>query len=224
MIEDEAPMSGFGHNSQAKPVDILMELNDALEVFTQRRDYIAERANAKKVDDRVSVGEAADIIKVGGEVWDMVLQARLNLTTPLREQIHKAIGMSEDFWAPTRTALDALAARVEAFRQTERDLIARQKQEQEDAFAAMRAGSSAPAAKPADLLPAKALPIRADLGARVVDATHFEYEITDLSEVPITVLDCPAVRAAILARVRQMEWHEGIGGISRTAKTQTRIL
>lgn len=232
MIPDETPPAG--HNQPPSPVEALVEAQqEALQPFEQRRDEIVASARRVKVTDRLTAGDAGDVIRIANDVFKRIDQDRLERTNPYRQAADAAKGCVDTFWQPVTDALDDLRARLEEWSRAEDERIAAQKREQDEAIAAMRqqrlpthpmphvAGQPTTAPK---MLPAKPRKIRGDLGSVVSTSEQFDYRVIDVKKVPDWILNSQTVHEAIIRVVKSAARHLGdIDGIERTASTSVSV-
>lgn len=238
MIPDEVPQgpAASGHNQRDLVADLRAEQTDALARFIERRDYLVERCNTKKVTDRISAGEAGDIIANADKVWKMIDQDRRERTDPHRQAADAAKAVADGFWEPVVEAEQALRARLKEWNDAEDDRIAAQRRQQEEAMREMRqasqrepapqseGGPSAPAPSAPALLPAKPRKVRGDLGSIVSSVERASYTVTDVRAVPDFILNSQTVKDAIVTVVRSMARHLGdIPGVEKTFSSDIQV-
>jgi hypothetical protein len=249
MIEDEAPLPApRDHNRPPSLVETIVEDQaEALLTFAQRRDELVTAAKAKEVFDRISAGDATDIIRIASEVYKRIDQERRDRTDPLRRAADAAKGKVDEFWQPVVDAMDALRVRLKQWTDAEDALIEQQKAEQEAAMNRMREAAmsttrqpspaspagqplTAPAGRPipADpapiFKPAARRRIRGDLGATLATVERAQYRVVDIKQVPDWILSTPTVHDAIISVVKSLAKHTGdIPGIERTVITDNQI-
>lgn len=239
MIPDEQPaLPPRDHNQRVSPVETLSaEQRDALITFEKRRDELVTAAGAKMVFDRISAGDAGDIIRISGEVKKRIDADRMERTTPYRDAADAAKGVVDEFWHPVDDALDALRSRLKEWTDAEDARIEAQKAEQEAAMERMRqqrlpmhtiphvAGQpTTTTSPPPPFKPAARRKIRGDLGSTVSTVEKVVYRVSDVKAVPDWIMATPTVHEAIIAVVRSMAKHSGdIAGIERTAVSDNQI-
>lgn len=237
MLPDETPsLPPRDHNQPPSPVEFLSaEQTEALQPFTQRRDELIQAAQRKQVFDRISAGDAADIIRIASEVYKRIDQDRRDRTDPYRRAADAAKGIVDEFWQPVIDALDELRQRVEAWTKAEDDRIAAQKAEQEAEMKRMReaaAEKEAPysAAKAqlesglSPFQPARRRKIRGDLGATLSTVEKTDFRVIDVRAVPDWIMASPTVHAAIIAVAKSMAKHTAeIPGLERLTITDNQI-
>jgi hypothetical protein len=246
MIPDEqSDLAPAGHNRPPSPVETLSaEQREALQTYTQRRDELVESAGKKKVFDRISAGDAGDIIRIANEVKKRIDADRTDRTKPYRDAADAAKGVVDEFWQPVDEVLDALRQRLKDWTDAEDDRIAQQQAEQDAAMLAMReqtlaalksvkdqtgvtegaAGEPQRRSAPPPFLPAARRKIRGDLGATVSTVERAQYRVSDIKLVPDWIMATPTVHDAIIAVVKSMAKHAGeIPGIERTTFSENKI-
>lgn len=232
MIPDETPaLAPRDHNKPPSPVEALSsEQTEALHIFTARRDEIVAAAQRKTVFDRISAGDAADIIRIASEVYKRIDQDRRDRTDPYRRAADAAKGIVDEFWQPVLDALDELRDRITAWTTQEDERIAAQKAEQEEEMRRMREAqaAAAPAAVPPPAAPtfqpARARKIRGDLGATLSTVEKTDFRVVDVSKVPDWIMASPTVHAAIIAVAKSMAKHTAeIPGLERLTITDNQI-
>jgi hypothetical protein len=239
MIADETPLAGAGHNNPPYVRDVVATLaaeqKEALERYETRRDQIIASARAKTVFDRISAGDAADIIRIAGDVFKKIDEDRRGRTDPYRRAADGAKAVADEFWQPVVDELIMLRDRLKAWTDAEDARILAQKREQEEAMKALRA-KAAPAPEPASersvqenharpaTLPARRRKIVGDLGSTLSTVERTNYRVADIKLVPDWILATPTVHDAIIQVVRSMAKHAGeIPGIERTTFTENQI-
>lgn len=240
VIPDEAPLAPRDHN---QPPDLVRALGEAqveaLEPFIRRRNELVGAANAKTVFDRISAGDAADIIRIAGEVFKRIDEDRMERTTPYRKAADLAKGIADGFWIPVDEAVTALRGRLKAWTDAEDDRIAAQQREQNEAMAQMRRaaepigpgdsgggeGACSPNPPPRSApQPAFRRKIRGDLGATVSTVERAEFRVADVRLVPDWIMASPTVHAAIIQVVKSMARHIGeIPGIETSTSSDNQI-
>lgn len=222
--------AGIGHNQPPSPIDVLVaEQREALTPdLKDRLEYIVERADKKEVNDRVSAGDAGDIIKVAHDFMDVIEKARIERTRPYRDAADRAKAIADEFVEPLRAAVDRLRARLKAWDREEDKRIAAQAAEQEAFFSKPNptpdVQSVTPSSSPPSLRPAKRRKIVGDLGARVTRAEVKTYRVVDVRKVPDMILNSPTVHEAIIQVVKSMAKHlPSIDGIEITTDLDTRV-
>ncbi len=221
--DEEQPAAGIGHNLPPSPIEQLKaEQAPVLAKYEKRRDEIIESATKKLVTDRISAGQAGDILKIGRQVFDRVDAERKDVAEPFRTAITAAAGAFDEFWTPARDALTELKRRLDAWGDAEDKRIEDQRLEQKRAEDAMRASAarlaapdgvpsyaSAPAPAPASG-PAKRSKIRGDLGATVTRVDDKVYRVVDVRAVPDWILNTSTVHDAIIAVAKSHRKHNPI--------------
>jgi len=249
MIPDErpSPPAPAGHNLAPSPVDAVIAAQREAQTpaKSERIAYIVGKANAKAIVDRLTAGEAGDIIKVAREVEQALERDRIDLTKPYREAADAGKAECDRFLEPLRVAADTLAGRLEQWSAEEDKRIAEQAAEQDAFFAAQgpakeidpndtsiqwetRQGRSeqrnGPDATAPPLKPARRSKIVGDLGARVTQAEIKHHRVTDIRAVPDFIMNSPTVHAAVIQVVRSMAKHlPTIPGIETTVGTGVRV-
>lgn len=218
MIPDEKPQIGIGHNFPPSPIDALKaDIAVGLVKYEKRAGEIVESATKKLVTDRISAGQAGDILKIGRQVFDRVDADRKEIAAPYRSALEAASAQFDEFWQPARAALNALRERLDAWTDAEDARIEAQRLEQLKAEREMRervqpaltteyppCQSLAAASNP---LPAKRTKIRGDLGATVTRAEDRVYRVVDVRAVPDWILNTSTVHDAIIAVVKSTAKH-----------------
>lgn len=253
MIPDEVPEAAgsvFGHNSgsmlvSARNEQAAMLLDTPMEggkTFDQRRSEFIRSAQAQTVRDRQSAADAADTIKMAGEVWALIDAERRKLSDPYRETHLALSAMASEFWAPVLNAMEGLRRQIDAWTAQEDQRIAAQRAEQEAILARM----SSPAASPEPagdvppggrphidysapaprtevpvMKPARRAKIHGDLGATISQRDIVGYEIEDISLIPDHIMQSETVKEAILTVVRQTARHFGVPKGIRTISRPT---
>lgn len=218
-------------NQPPTPTSALVaEQREAMEPRKERLDYILERANAKQVTDRVTAGDAGDIIKIGREFLDIVEADRVARTKPYRDAADAAKAVADEFMDPLVDALAKLKARIDEWDAAEDARILAQQREQEQFFADAAKHESvpdtcpAPAPRQPELKPAKRSKIVGDLGARVHQVEEKTYRVVDVRAVPDMILNSETVKAAIIQVAKAMSKHmPKIDGIEITTGTTNRV-
>lgn len=238
MIPDEEP--SFAPRDHNRPPSIveatIAEQREALTVFEKRRDEIVAAATKKDVRDRISAGDAGDIIRIAGEVKKRIDQERMERSKPLRDAADAAKGEVDDFWTPVDDALTALRAKLKAWTDAEDARIEAQAREQEEAMRAMRQQTGIAQAAEGEPEPTRSAPpppafkpaarrkIRGDLGATVSTVEKPQYRVVDIKLIPDWILATPTVHEAIISVVKSMAKHTGdIPGIERTTVSDNQI-
>lgn len=232
MIDDEKPpLPPRDHNRPPSPVEtISVDQREALQTFQQRKEEILASANAKQVFDRISAGDAGDIIRIAGEVKKRIDAERMDRSKPYRDAADAAKGIVDEFWSPVDDALTNLRRRLKEWTDAEDARIEAQRAEQEAEMARMRAASAPPptpasaAPAPAPFKPAAKRKIRGDLGATVSTVEKAQYRVVDVKQIPDWIMATPTVHEAIIQVVKSMAKHTGdIPGIERTTFTDNQI-
>lgn len=232
MISDEQPpLPPRDHNRPPSPVEtISADQREALQTFQQRKEEILASANAKHVFDRISAGDAGDIIRIAGEVKKRIDAERMDRSKPYRDAADAAKGIVDEFWSPVDDALTNLRRRLKEWTDAEDARIEAQRAEQEAEMARMRAASAPPpvpasaAPAPAPFKPAAKRKIRGDLGATVSTVEKAQYRVVDVKQIPDWIMATPTVHEAIIQVVKSMAKHTGdIPGIERTTFTDNQI-
>lgn len=255
MIPDESSATPVpapvGHNQPPSPIEVLSAAQaEGLRPYEQRRDEFITAARKKQVTDRISAGDAGDIIRLAGEVWAKIDQERRERTDPYRKAADAAKGKADEFWEPVFAELRALRLRLKNWTDAEDKRIADQKAEQDAEMDRMRKAAAAPAPcdsageegsevtsspvrsqdpAPAavplgDLKPAYRRKIRGDLGATVATVERKEYHVVDIKLIPDWIMSTPTVHQAIIAVVKSMAKHAGpIPGIETTTVADNTI-
>ncbi len=244
MISDEQPpLPPRDHNRPPSPVEtISADQREALQTFQQRKEEILASANAKRVFDRISAGDAGDIIRIAGEVKKRIDAERMDRSKPYRDAADAAKGIVDEFWSPVDDALTNLRRRLKEWTDAEDARIAAQQAEQEAEMQRMRqarlpmhpmphvAGEpegSLPATAPASIPGLKSAhkrKIRGDLGATVSTVEKAQYRVVDVKQIPDWIMATPTVHEAIIQVVKSMAKHTGdIPGIERTTFTDNQI-
>jgi hypothetical protein len=248
MIPDEGPaLPPQGHNQPPSPVESLAaEQRDALKTYEHRRGELVAAADAKKVFDRISAGDAGDIIRIARDVYARIDQDRRDRTDPYRRATEAAKGAVDEFWQPVVDSLDALRQRLKDWTDAEDARIEQQQAEQDAAMRAMReqagaaekvlkdqtgvteaaAGDPPPRSGPVTtyVLPAAKRKIRGDLGATVATVERAQFRVVDIKLIPDWIMATPTVHDAIIAVVKSMAKHAGpIPGIERTTISDNQI-
>lgn len=232
MIDDEQPpLPPRDHNRPPSPVEtISVDQREALQTFQQRKEEILASANAKQVFDRISAGDAGDIIRIAGEVKKRIDAERMDRSKPYRDAADAAKGIVDEFWSPVDDALTNLRRRLKEWTDAEDARIEAQRAEQEAEMARMRAASAPPPAPasaapaPAPFKPAAKRKIRGDLGATVSTVEKAQYRVVDVKQIPDWIMATPTVHESIIQVVKSMAKHTGdIPGIERTTFTDNQI-
>lgn len=235
MIPDESPVPGLGHNRPGALVDALpADVDTALEKFAERKEQLIASASKIKVFDRISAGEAGDVLKIIREVYDLVDGEWQKLAKPYRDSLAAGRGKVQGFWDAVDTAKQALKQRLDAWTAEEDERIAAQQREQDEAMAKMRQArlpmhpmphvAGEPQGTSAAVLPPRRRKIRGDLGATVSAVDVIEFEVEDVHKVPDWIMDTPTVHNAIISVAKSMRKHATeIPGLKRVTTTKNRI-
>lgn len=233
MIPDEIQPGarGIGDNSMSMRESAIAELRAELHVveqeggktFAERRDEFLATAERVVVRDRFEAGDAGDVIKLAGEVREMIERKRFDRSNPFRETANALKGVADEFWQPVDTAMKSIADKIDGWSNAEKKLVAQQRAEQEQMLAELGRGAATPAPTAAPI-PARRAPIRGMLGSTVTQVDHKTFAIEDISLVPEYILNSETVRAAIIKVAAAMSRHMGaIPGISVTTTAGTTV-
>lgn len=247
MIPDETPdqlIGPMGHNRPPEPIDtVTAEINDVIGKYRERALYLVERCEAKTVRDRLSAGEAGDIIKTVGDVEALLSTERMGITRPYREAADHGKQMVDVFWEPVEYAVSALRGRLQAWNNAEDEKIAQQQREQEEFLANLRQppkpepmpsqprpdiNYSDPAPRPAPssppMRPAHRRKVKGDLGSISGNVDVASYKIIDITQVPTFIMNSPMVHDAVISVIKSMAKHLGdIPGVEKTISSQLKV-
>ncbi len=152
MIPDEEPRRGpapIGHNEPPSPIETVRGLmEDVKDKYSERVAYFAERATAKQVIDRITAGQAGDIISLAGDLEKLVHEDRMAVTRPFREAADKGKAIADDLWSPVEEALEALRARLKAWNDDEDARIEKARREEAQFMRKASKGAAAPEPEP----------------------------------------------------------------------------
>lgn len=198
----------LGHNNPPPRETAISAMNDLLAPFTERRDQFIAAAQRQKVRSREEAADAADIIKLAGEVWIDIAQKRLEVSNPYREAHAAAIAKAGSFWENCEEAMKDLRRRVQTFWREERARIAAQQAEQEAEERRLLDAAAVPAPAPAiELTAPKPAPIIGDYGGRVMNSERKTYAVEDVQLVPLFILNSPKVTKAICDVAKDIAKH-----------------
>lgn len=246
MIPDEPPAHlSPGHNLPPSPLETLVAAQKEAQTpaLLERLEYFVTKADAKVVTDRITAGDAGDIISLAGKFMAPIEANRIALTAPYREAADAAKATCDVFLEPLRAAVERLRGRLKEWSDAEDKLIEEQQAEQEAFF---RGGEIDPAKEEAaakiqerdsiqprghaariaadNLLPARRRKIVGDLGATVSQVERKIYRVVDARAVPDLILNSKTVHEAIIAVAKSMSKHmPEIDGIEITTEIDNQI-
>lgn len=198
----------LGHNNPPPRETAISAMNDLLAPFSERRDQFIAAAQRQKVRSREEAADAADILKLSGEVWVDIAQKRLDVSNPYREAHAAAIAKAGSFWEDCEAAMKDLRRRVKVFWNEESSRVAAQQREQEAEEQRLLKGSSEAAAAPViDITVPKPAPIVGDYGGRVMADERKTYAVEDVQLVPLFILQSPKVTRAICDVAKDIAKH-----------------
>jgi len=150
MIPDEEPRrpAPIGHNEPPSPIETVRgQMQDVVDKYRERVSYFAERANAKQVTDRITAGQAGDIVSLAGDLETLIVNDRFAITRPYREAADVGKAIADELWLPVEEALTQLRARLKAWNDEE-DVRIETARREEQAFMAKARQAAAPAVEP----------------------------------------------------------------------------
>lgn len=233
MIPDEVTERGVGDNSGTMRELALSELRSELhfvaqpggKTFAERKAEFMRSAAAAVVRDRDTAGDAADLVKLAGEVREMIEAKRLERSNPFRDTANALKGVADDFWREVGDAMKEVSCKIDEWDRDEKKRILDQRIEQqrmEDELT--KASGVAPLLPTSAPIPARRAPIRGMLGATVSEVEVKTYEIEDFKLIPEYILGSETVNRAILEVARTMSKHMGaIPGIRVNSAPINRI-
>lgn len=228
MIEPEVPEAGggMGHNQPPSPIEMLVnEQRDGQTPYEDRRDEIIGALGAKDVVDRISAGEAGDLLAIVKAFRDKMSGERVERTKPYREAADKAKAVHDEFVEPLIEAADDLLARLNRWNREEKRRRDEQQAEQAAILGDVAKGPAVTSpVPPKPRAKAKTVVARGDYGTKVVDTTTTAYKVTDVRAIPDHILNTTAVHDAIIQVVKSMAKHfPDVPGVEKTTVEGTGI-
>ena len=228
MIEPEVPEAGggMGHNQPPSPIDTLVaEQREGQAPFEERRDEIIAALNKKQVQDRISAGEAGDLLGIVKAFSDRLSGERVERTKPYRDAADQAKAVYDGFIDPLEVAADELLERLNTWNREEKARAKAQQREQEAMLGDVAKGPAVTSPVPAQpRKKAKKVVARGDYGNKVVATDVASYEVVDVRAIPDHILNTTAVHDAIIQVVKSMAKHfPDVPGVKKTVTEETRI-
>jgi hypothetical protein len=178
----------------------------AIAEFQPRRQQLLEALGKVDVRDDEDMRRAIDKIvlsKALRETADAKLQP---IGTPYRDAVHSVANVALGFVDELKRAERAAQKSIDAFRARQREAAARAKNEQREREEALRreAGLESTRSEPVKASDVRLGSARSDYRGQVFDRKVLKVTITDPRALPDTVLNAPAVIAAMESAVRRL--------------------
>jgi len=229
MIEPEVPENerrGIGDNQPPSPIEALVaEQRESQAQYEERRDEVLASLTAKAVTDRVSAGEAGDLLKITRSIVDTLTEQRAARTKPYREAADKAKAVFDTWIDPLLVAEKELSDRLNSWMRDEDARAAAQQAEQANLLGDINDGPKS--TSPIGNRPSQAKsPVIAQggYGTKVVKKTKTAFTVVDVRAVPDFILNSSTVHDAIISVAKSMARHNpDIPGIKKTTEEEAGI-
>lgn len=219
---------GFGHNKAPLSEELLADLRATTASLEERKASIIASLPKVAILDQNDIGRAADTAKIIQTVLDEVEAKRKGILAPVYEARDMVNGAADRWTAELEAGKIALGKLVDDFKAAQRKLADDAREAQDKIERERAAANRVEIARPAPVAPppkpTKTV-ARGDYGGKATSRPTLELEITDLTKIPVWILDSTPVREAILSVARPMAQRGvTIEGITVTRGEKTAFL